>query len=95
MTYENRDTGHGVVQTFDHRGDVIACHTIINHCAGCGKPLTSGENRHDGPSGNARKGWSEVITQAERERIERIKWELDGGWEGFEGRLPAGWRKGG
>lgn len=82
-THEDRDVGNGVLHTLSNRGDILTCHTINGFCTGCGKPLVSAEDQHDGPSGT---GALDVISQGEMDRIERVKFDMGGGWEGFESR---------
>lgn len=89
MTYQARDLGHGMLYTFNSKGDVVACHTIISYCTGCGEPLISEKNRHDGTSGSGRTSGFELVNQWERDRIERVRFEIRGVWKASDG-----WRAG-
>lgn len=89
MAFQTRDVGHGVLYGRNPRGDVIGCQTILGHCAGCGRPLVAAESKHDGPSGSGRIGKWDLVAQSERDRIERIRFELRGGFKVFEDKQPT------
>ena len=90
-TYPDRDIGNGILHTFNREGDISTCHTINGYCAGCGEPLISEGNRHDGPS---ESGAFDFVSQDEKDRIERVTFDMGGGWDAFDSR-HGGLRRGG
>lgn len=90
MSNENRDIGFGIQHTFNQHGHAIACYTVTGHCAGCVKPLVRGVDQHDGPSGSGRKWEIDIIAQWEKDRIKRIRWELNESWPAFDEKVAWG-----
>lgn len=79
--FDTRDVGYGMLLGRDNAGNTVGCQTIDGLCSGCKKPLIRAANAHDGPSYSGRVGGSVEPDQNEKERIERVKFNLKGGFQ--------------
>jgi hypothetical protein len=87
--FDTRDVGYGMLLGRDAAGNTVGCQTIISLCSGCKKPNIRAPNAHDGPSNSGRVGESVEPDQNEKERIERVKFDLNGGFQaGSRARGP-------